>query len=151
MYAVSAEDLAEVTLSAPDRKLYAYRWDAQRPFTLLVASRTEPRTTACEAGPGFSRWLDAVTQVPIVRPVATDTPDPAGSWAELRLRDASTLEPITVDVLLPAADTGRMVVRVGGRRYLTGVEAGVLRTVDGGCASLGTGPNGPPRRDAIPR
>ena len=139
LYAVAPDSVREVLLSSGDRKLYAFRWRAGEPFRLLVATRGDSVVQRCTAGPGFARWLAAVSRLPIRDSLPRARERDAGEWADLELRDASALEPITARLRLPVAASDPVVVRVDDRDWAVDVDAAALRDVRGGCASLGGG------------
>ena len=139
LYAVAPDSVREVLLSSGDRKLYAFRWRAAEPFRLIVATRGDSVVQRCTAGPGFTRWLAAVSRLPIRDSLPRAKDRDAGEWADLELRDASALEPIAARLRLPAAASDPVVVRVDDRDYAVDVDASVLRDARAGCAALGGG------------
>ena len=137
LYAVAPDSVREVLLSSGDRKLYAFRWRAAEPFRLIVATRGDSVVQRCTAGPGFTRWLAAVSRLPIRDSLPRARDLDAGEWADLELRDASVLEPITARLRLPVGPSDPVVVRVDDRDYSVDVDGAALRDVRAGCAALG--------------
>lgn len=132
-YAVAPETIREVVFSSSDRKLYAYRWSASESFYIYTGGRgTNPEQ--CTSGDGFTRWLNAIATIP-VRAVVDKTV--AGEWAEVRLRDATNLEPNDVTLLIPASQSDPVLMRFGQQQYVVEVNAALLRSVNSGCSALG--------------
>jgi hypothetical protein len=143
LYAVAPDVVVEVLYSSPETKLFAYRWTPAEPFrvTLAVSGRAPEY---CEGGEPFTRWLRAVTSIPI-RSELEKPLEPGGpQWADLRLKDTSALEPNEVTLRIPDSDTEPVVARVGERQFAVAVEARALRAVRWICTGSDAGAPVPP-------
>jgi len=132
-YAMAPENITEVVFSSSERKLYGYRWNASEPFNIYTAGRGA-NPELCTSGGEFTRWLNAVATIP-VQAVAKNTI--AGEWIEVQLRDVTTLEPNTANLLIPLSQTDPVLMRYGDQQYVVEVNAVELRSVNSGCAALG--------------
>jgi hypothetical protein len=137
LYAVAPETVREVVFSAPDRKLYAYRWAPSDSFRLVIASRGSADVEHCTAGEGFTRWLAAASRMPVVKKLDDKLDAASTDWTDLQLRDASQLEPIDVHLHLPSAAGQSTVIQYGAAQYSVDVDAAALGAVRSGCAGLG--------------
>lgn len=138
LYAISPDDVSEVVFTAPEHRLYAYRWSPTDTFQIIVATRGRTEVERCAAGAGFQRWLTAVARMPMERKL--DRPfEPRGAeWTDLRLRDTSDLEPIDVRLRFPVANDEPVVLQSGAHQYAVAVDAVALRSARSGCAALGS-------------
>jgi hypothetical protein len=137
LYAVAPETIREVTFSSPDHKLYAYRWAAGDTFHVVIATRGTAAAEQCAAGEGFARWLSTVARMPITRELDGRVDSAAAEWADLRLRDATQLEPIDVRLGVPIAAGGPTVIQYGDKQYEVEMDSTALRSVRAGCPALG--------------
>jgi hypothetical protein len=137
LFAIAPESVTELVFRSPARRLYAYRWTKDGPFQLVVAARESAAVEQCAAGPGFARWLRAVASVPVVKEVENRLDPAAADWADIELRDATSLEPIQLRIRVPSANSEPVVVQFESRQFVVGVDAAAVRTIASGCAVLG--------------
>lgn len=137
LYAVAPETVREVEFRTPDRKLYAYRWAPEDTFHIVVATRGSAEAEQCTAGEGFTRWLAAVSRMPIGKKLDRQVDSATGEWTDLQLRDASQLEPIAVHLHIPSAPGAPAVLQFGADQYSVDADGPMLRSASSGCATLG--------------
>ncbi len=137
LYAIAPETVREVAFSTPDRKLYAYRWAPGDTFHIVVATRGSAEAEQCPAGEGFTRWLAAVSRMPIGKKLERPVDSASGEWTDLQLRDASQLEPIAAHLHIPSAPGDPAVIQFGADQYSVNVDGPMLRSASSGCATLG--------------
>jgi len=117
LYAVSPDDVLELKISTPERKLYAFRWSPQDRFELLVARRGAP-VEQCVAGGSFMRLLKAVSQLRVVAEVQRAGVEPRRTpLTMLEISDRTALEPITMAFRLTNEAQRQIVVDVGGKQF----------------------------------
>ena len=134
-FAIAPDAVTEVTYSSDARKLYAYRWRPEGPFQVFVGRRGAA-AEQCAGGEGFARWLRALSRVPVLRELDSKVGAESGEWAEVRVRDASRLEPAEMTLYVPAG-AGPVVLAFKDRQYVVGVDAAAVRSLASGCATLG--------------
>ena len=136
LYAVPPENVTEILLSSPTKKVYAYRWGQGSPFQVWTASSNSADAEQCKGGEGLRRWLEAISTVRLVREVDPPWDRSAPNWSDILIRDATNLEPIQVRVRIPASDGEPVVIDSHGRQFAAQIDARVLRTVMSGCSQL---------------
>lgn len=137
LYAASAEGILEVALTSAAQRVYAFRWAPGEPFQ-IVAARPGQKIETCLAGEGFRRFLEAVSSLRVVAQ-ASEPADRGDSWAQLRIVDASGIEPIEVTIRVPRRDEQPVLVEVDQRQFVVAVDAAALRLTASGCGGLGAG------------
>lgn len=139
LYAVSMDSVTEILVRSTSHKLYAYRWVAQQPFHLVIASDRAPTAEQCTGGPAFERLLQALVTVPVIGESKKDFKQGTTAWADVWLRDTTNLEPIEVRIRIPEANDEPVVIQFEDRQYVVGVDPSVLHTAAAGCDELGKG------------
>lgn len=137
LYAVATDSVREVLLSSAVHKIYAYRWAADRPFQLMIASKDTATAEQCLGGAGFDRLVQAVATTRVAKESEKRFEDGTPAWADVRLRDTTNLEPIEARIRIPEADSEPVVIQFRDRQYIVGIDAAVLQLAKSGCAELG--------------
>src|ERR1017187_2153254 len=127
VYSVLPDSVTEFLVSSPTHKLYAYRWAANGQFHLVFASKSAGAAEQCSAGAQFDQLLRALTTVTVVKESERRFEVGTASWADVRLRDTTSLEPIEARMRIPEASGEPVVLQFQDRQYVVKVDPTVDR------------------------
>jgi len=136
LFAILPENITEVRISSSDYKVYAFRWQLGQPFEVVTSSRKGRNTEHCTGGAAFDDLLKSLSTVKILR--AADKPFDAGSndWADVDLRDATVLEPISMRVRVPRSAGETVVVQVENRQFVADIDGSALMKAKFDCQAF---------------
>jgi hypothetical protein len=143
VFAVDPNLVLEVSYRQATVQMMAHRWHSGDPFSLIFWEKDQPRPSSCLAGEGFARVLKELTSLRLRRTLDARQEeeyfrkDPLRSWAELRIRDTSALEPFRALVLPLAGPATGALVHFHGSTYLVDIKDQVFELISGGCKTLG--------------
>jgi hypothetical protein len=145
VFAVAPENVVQISYRTATFWFVAYRWQEGDRFTLIFLKKGTPLPESCLAGEGFQTVLRQLTSLKLSQtPTADQTEElfrsqPRSTWAELVIRDDSSLEPFRA-LVHPAADSsGEVWLHFQGATYRVGLDHQVLELISGGCQILGAG------------
>ena len=143
VFAVDPDLVLEVSYRQGPVRMTARRHQPGETFILVFWEQGRPGPSSCLAGPGFAKVLKELTSLKLQRTLTAREEEgyfrskPLSSWAELVIRDTSTLEPFRAKVLpAPGAATGTL-VHFRGTTYLVDLKGQVFHLISGGCKTLG--------------
>jgi len=136
--AVTPDTVREVTVSSKRLKLFAYRWTAGGRFQVVLGQPGTP-PEQCLSGDGFDRLLTVLARVPVRAEHRRSGHELGREWVDVRLRDASVLEPIDMTIALPGPSGEPVLLAFRDRHYVVDMDAQTLGTMTSGCAALGGG------------
>src|SRR4051812_40436360 len=84
LYSVALNSVEEVLISSSGHKLYAFRWQTDRPFQLVIASRENESAEQCAGGAGLERLLQALATVPVIKESEKHFRETTAAWADVR-------------------------------------------------------------------
>ena len=123
-------------MTSASHRLYAYRWSTDQTFNLLVAKRGAETAQQCRAGAGFDRFLASVSRLEVVKEIPSLAP-PDAEWAELRIVDTTSLEPVDAKIHIPPQRGAPVIVAIDDKQFTVAADAEALRLVATGCSGLG--------------
>jgi hypothetical protein len=144
LFALDPQILTELSITAPNWRIIAFRWTAADNFTVISASREKPLIKTCAAAPSFGRVLVSLSTLRARRPLPREE--------GIRVRKSLKQRPIRF-LLDDSSDVGptewEFAVTSGSHpaviAYSADVPAGVEVAIDSGifeflshgCESLG--------------
>jgi hypothetical protein len=136
LFAVLPDSVNEVLFSSSDRKLYAYRWTSGQPFQIMTSSRGLAVPEHCAGGVGFQQLLQAIARVKIVREVDKSFDTTTSDWADVELKDATVLEPISMRIRVPRTTDEPVVIQVEKQQFVVDMYGPALARTRLGCSAL---------------
>jgi hypothetical protein len=143
VFAVAPEKVVQISYRAATFWFVAHRWKVGDRFTLILLKKGKPLPESCLAGEGFQKVLLQLTSLKLRQtPTAEQAKEylrshPLSTWAELVIRDDSSLEPFRA-LVYPAADSSEEAwLHFDGATYRVGLNHQVLELLSGGCQALG--------------
>ncbi len=143
VFAVDPAMVLELTLSSPDWRLIAHRWDTRQPFTIIFQAKGQRLPNVCQAGNTFRRILEQLTSLKLSRtPEAGQTrafleTKPLPSWWRLEIRDTSQLAPFAARLLPVPGSSTESLVHFNDATYIIALRADIFALIAKGCPALG--------------
>ena len=138
-YAMGSNLVTGVLVSTSDYKLYAYRWDTDQSFRIMVVRPRQNTIEGCKAGPAFTEWLGMVTTLvnghKLERPVKGD---PTG-WTTLELITNNEFEGEETRLFLPHTPNEPIVAEFYGLpgQYTVNWAPTSFAAIQSGCRGMG--------------
>ena len=139
---MSRRPVTGVLVSTSDYKLYAYRWDTDQPFRVMVVRPRQNTVEGCEAGPAFTEWLGMVTTLVNGRVLETPVRGDPTSWMMLELITNDVFEGEETRLFLPREPTEAIVAEFYGLpgQYPVEWSTSAFSAIKDGCSSMGARP-----------
>jgi len=143
VFAVDPDLVLEVSYRTSTMRLTAHRQGRGEPFQLTFWENNQPQPSSCPAGEVFARVLAQLTSLKLRRTLEAREAEeyfrkyPLSSWAELVIRDTSTLEPFRALLKPLAGSAPEALLHFQGATYVVDFQTQVFRLLAGGCQVLG--------------
>jgi hypothetical protein len=131
--------LTGVLVSTSDYKLYAYRWNTDQPFRIMVIRPRQNTIEGCKAGPAFTEWLGMVTTLVNGRKLEKLVKgDPTG-WTTLELITNNEFDGEETRLFVPHTPNEPIVAEFNGLagQYTVNWDTSAFSTIKYGCSSMG--------------
>ncbi len=145
VFAVAPENVVQIIYRTATIWFVAHRWEGGDRFTLIFLKKGTPLPESCLAGEGFQPVLRQLTSLKLCQTPTAEQAEamfrsqPRSTWAELVIRDDSSLEPFRALVYPAAGSSGEVWLHFQGATYRVGLDHQVLELLSSGCQALGAG------------
>jgi hypothetical protein len=143
VFAVASENVVQISYRTATFWFMAHRWQEGDRFTLIFLKKGTPLPESCLAGEGFQTVLRQLTSLKLRQTPTAEQAEalfrsqPRPTWAELMIRDDSSLEPFRALVHPVADSAGEVWLQFQGATYRVGLDHQVLELISRGCQALG--------------
>ena len=127
----------QVVVSGSDRKLFAYRQSLDDPFHIAFATRETRDAEHCFSGPGFVRFLEAVTSLPVFSELRNEVDPVSENWVVIELWDGSGSAGDETRLRRPNSASERTILQFGYDQYTVDFDGALWDSMRSGCAGLG--------------
>jgi hypothetical protein len=127
----------QVVVSGSDRKLFAYRQSLDDPFHIAFATRETRDAEHCFSGPGFVRFLEAVTSLPVFSELRNEVDPVSENWVVIELWDGSGSAGDETRLRRPNSASERTILQYGYDQYVVDFDGALWDSIRSGCAGLG--------------
>ena len=143
VFAVTPEKVVTLSYRTDAFWFLAHRWEEEGRFTLVFLKKGQSLPERCLAGKNFQTVLGQLTSLKLRQTPTAEQAEalfhsqPRSTWAELMIRDDSSLEPFRA-LVHPVADSADEVwLHFQGATYRVGLDHQVLDRISKGCQTLG--------------
>ena len=127
----------QVVVSGSDRKLFAYRQSPDDAFHIVFATRKTRDAEHCFSGPGFVRFLEAVTSLPVFSELRNEVDPVSENWVVIELWDGSGSAGDETRLRRPNSASERTILQFGYDQYTVDFDGALWDSMRSGCAGLG--------------
>ena len=127
----------QVVVSGSDRKLFAYRQSPDYAFHIVFATRETRDAEHCFSGPGFVRFLEAVTSLPVFSELRNEVDPVSENWVVIELWDGSGSAGDETRLRRPNSASERTILQFGYDQYTVDFDGALWDLMRSGCAGLG--------------
>ena len=138
-YDMSRRPVTGVLVSTSDYKLYAYRWDTDQPFRIMVVRPHQNTVEGCKAGAVFTDWLGMVEKLVNGRQLERPVKGDLQGWTTLELITNDEFEGEETRLFFPHEFTEAIVAEFYGLpgQYPVEWSTSAFSAIRDGCRALG--------------
>ena len=138
-YDINRRPFTGVLVSTSDYKLYAYRWDLDQPFRIMVVRPRQNTVEGCKAGPAFTEWLGMVTTLVNGRQLEKPVKGDLQAWITLEFITNDLFEGEEIRLFLPREPAEPIVAEFYGLpgQYPVEWSTSAFSAIKDGCRAMG--------------